>query len=296
MENSLCRSRPTKLWALPFLMLFFIVIGQIAVVVPMLELGIVSPESIDQYPFIVLFLLGPFSVSAFCVYMWITYFEREKLKNLGVTSITLENLVKGAMFAILMGSVSVALITLFDGYIVESSVGFSLSSLLPVILLAIGFCIQASVEEFIFRGWIMHRIITLKGVKWGVWGNATLFTFMHLMGFDFENSSFENLIIFCVMLMMFAIFLSLVTIRTRNIGWACGWHITWNWLFINVFGLPTTGISLDTPPLFIDLMANPQLPAWLTGNLDGPENSIVTLFVFSIAIFVVSRKLKKSET
>lgn len=64
----------------------------------------------------------------------------------------------------------------------------------------------------------------------------------------------------------------------------------WNWFFINGFGLATTGIELGLHPLIVDLKAVETAPVWLSGGLDGPEESIVTVIVLAVGGGLVAQK------
>ena len=101
------------------------------------------------------------------------------------------------------------------------------------------------------------------------------------------------IVLFALMTLLFAIFLSLLVIREKTVWGASAWHAAWNWIFITWFGLPTTGIELKLAPLIADLAPTEGAPEWLTGGMEGPEGSVMTLAVLTVGCLILLRQVTK---
>lgn len=273
--------RRTWLFALPLLTIVFFVVGQLLAVIPVFETGLLDPDTIEQYPDILYMLFGPFAMITVLLLCWVKFFEKRSLQGIGVnySQSTKSELLQGYLVGLAMACTIVITIYICGAFQFGKQTPISLISLLPPFLLFLGFGIQATAEEIVFRGWLLSRIAEQKGKTWGIIGSSVMFSFIHLLAFDFEDSTTANLIIFASMTFVFSVFLAFVTIAQKSIWFAASWHAAWNWVYINGFGLPTTGIVLDTRPLIVNLDSVGSSPGWLSGGLAGPENSIVTLVV-----------------
>jgi len=273
--------RRTWLLALPLLTIVFFVVGQLLAVIPVFETGLLDPDTIEQYPDILYMLFGPFTMIAVLLLCWVKFFEKRSLQGIGVnySQRTRSEILQGYLVGLAMACTIVIIIFTCGAFQLGEQAPVSLISLLPPFLLFLGFAIQATAEEIVFRGWLLSRIAEHKGKIWATVGSSLMFSFVHLLAFNFKDSSAVNLIIFASMTFVFSVFLALVTIGQKSIWFAASWHAAWNWVYINGFGLPTTGIVLDTRPIIVKLDPVGSSPDWLSGGLAGPENSIVTLVV-----------------
>lgn len=284
--------RTNWLIALPFLTLLFFIVGQLIAVIPVFETGLLDPETIETYPSILYMLFGPFTMILVLLVCWVKFFEKRTISGLGIqfSHPMKSEVLQGLFVGLTMATIIVGSIYFIGGYEIEENQAITFLNIIPPLLLFLGFSLQATVEEIIFRGWLFSRITEQKGVVIGVLGSSILFTLIHLLAFDFENSTTLNLMIFSGMTFVFSVFLAIVTLHQKSIWFASAWHAVWNWLFISGFGLPTTGIALDIRPLVADFDTVISTPVWLSGGTDGPENSIVTLIVLILAS-VISWKL-----
>ena len=290
--------RTTWLLALPVLTIMFFIFGQLIAVIPVFETGFLDPDTIEQYPDIIYMLFAPFTMVTVLLLGWVKLFEKRTFQGIGLnySQRTKSELLQGYCFGLAMACTIVVIIFMCGAFQFGKTPPFSLISLLPPFLLFFGFSIQATAEEIVFRGWLLSRITEHKGQTWGVFGSSVMFTFIHLLAFDFENSTTLNFIIFSSMTFAFSMFLAFVTIRQKSIWFAAAWHAAWNWVYINGFGLPTTGIVLDTRPLIIKLDSVGSSPGWLSGGLAGPENSIVTLAVLVFGCGYSWKMLKRNTS
>ena len=289
-------SRNNHIIALPFLTLGILLFGQILGIVPFMESGLTTPETIEQYPDILFMLFGPFSMLLVVLFMWVKFYEKRGLKSLGValSNNTKSDFLKGYGTGLAMSIFIVLSVLLLGGYQVVENPSVTYENLLPPLLLLLGFGLQSTAEEIFFRGWLLSRFMEQKGVIWGVVGSSLMFTFVHITGEEFSQPNVIEFALFFFMTFAFSAYLAFETLKRGSIWYAAAWHAAWNWLFINGFGLATTGIDLDTRPLITNLDAVETSPEWLSGGLGGPENSIVTSFVLIIFSFLSWRSYRAS--
>jgi|GEM_PF-599516 len=288
-------SRRTWFWALFILLPVFFIGGQLTVLLPAKFANFVTRENVETYPTILYFLVASFGASFGILWLWLRFFERRSLASVGLAfDSSLKRYFPGGFATgLLMASASVLGVWLVGGYMLERPQDFALVSYGPILLLGLAFIVQSSVEEILFRGWMLSRLTERFGIWTGVLGNSTLFMLMHIEGIGGEG--FDPLVfaIFTFMTMAFSIFVSFLSIRQKSVWGACAWHAAWNWSFITWFGLPTTGIALDVKPLWVDLMIKTGAPDWLSGGAEGPENSAITGMVLIVACLLAYHGLKK---
>lgn len=281
--------RKTWVWAVPVLVFVLFLLGQLIVILPADALGLVSRETIETYPTVLYLVIGTFAMVALLFTLWIKYFERRSMASvgLGIGRQTKTIYISGFALGLLMGAAVVCAVLLFGGYGPEAGTGTEARDLIPILILMFAFILQSGTEEMVFRGWMMARISARYGIWAGVLGNSLLFTLMHVEFDGFETTSAVMIVLFIVMTFLFSIFLSLLVIRQKSIWGASAWHAAWNWIFITWFALPTTGIELGLTPLITDLAPTEGAPEWLTGGIAGPEGSIMTLIVLTVACLIL---------
>ena len=176
-----------------------------------------------------------------------------------------------------------------------SAGGFALESIAPAfaspdallytaVLLGC-FAVQSSVEEILFRGWMLSALTRRINVIGAVVIVSLVFTLLHFSRAQpllVTTSSF-----------MFSVFACLLVLKSRHIWGAMGWHSSWNWLIGVGFEIPITGLDMQVPALVAKLRASGS--DMLTGGADGPEGSIicVALFVGASMLLLVSGALSE---
>lgn len=281
--------RRTWLWAVPVLVVVFMIGGQILTLLPAKLLGLITRENVETYPQVLFLIIGSFAMVALIFVLWIRLFERRPLASAGLAldDNSSKNYARGFLYGLLMAASVVAVVWMLGGYAIESEGHLGAADLVPIFVLLFAFVLQSGTEEFVFRGWMMGRIAERWGLWAGVIGNSVVFSLMHLDSDALAALGASGIAIFAFGTMLFSIFLSLLAIREKSIWGAAAWHAAWNWMFITWFGLPTTGIELGLAPLATDLMATPEAAVWLTGGTDGPEGSFMTPVVLALACLVL---------
>lgn len=232
-------------------------------------------------------LLVSFITWMLAVAAWVAFVERRNAGTIGLTKIGAAAGFNGGLaVGLIMPATLVGCIWLAGGY--EPNALFpaaqSLSALVAIAGLFVCFVVQASVEEVIFRGWLMSVITRRMNLICAVLLSSLLFTLLHF------SRGQPWLVTGNVML--FALFTSVWAISSNNIWGVMGWHSGWNWILATGFDVPVTGLDAGVPALTVSLAATGM--DLLTGGAHGPEGSIVcTLFFVCGIIFFGWRIARK---
>ncbi len=233
-------------------------------------------------------LIVPFAIMALMLFLWVRLIEKRPLASIGLGGDK-----AGACFAraFLAG---LAMILLIVGAIWLSG-GYSVGAVAPafatpaalgsMLLLALGFAVQASVEEMVMRGWLLSAMSRRFGVVVASATSALLFALLH---FDPDN---PNLLVDAVTSILFSLFACYWAIKAGNIWGIMGWHAGWNWLQAVGFTIPVTGQQATVPALIAEM--NPVGPDWMTGGSVGPEASVACLVVLIAALALFWAKTRK---
>ena len=242
------------------------------------HMGLVDPEEnpVGLIGFMA-FLLFPFTALGAVVIAWVRFVERRELASIGLGGAhRWRPFAGGLLVGIAMVTMIVFGIYLIDGCrIVEFAGAFhSLVALGSTAALLAGFALQSSVEELLFRGWMLSAIATKLGLEWGVVLSSLAFTVMH---FDPRGSWLFKANVF-----LFAVFACCWVIRTGNVWGVMGWHSGWNWLLAVGFEWRVTALNADLPALMTKVI--PVGNDYLNGGIEGPEGSIACTLVLTCGI------------
>jgi membrane protease YdiL (CAAX protease family) len=236
------------------------------------------------------FLLVPFAALGLVVLAWVGFVERRTLASIGLTR---PGGAAGFLRGLLIGAATIAAVVAgvwLAGGVRAAGLAPALAS--PAALANIGlllacFAVQSSVEEIVFRGWLMSAVARKLNIAWAIGLTTLVFTLLHYGPHQPWHVTLTSA--------LFSIFACSWALRAGNIWGVMGWHAGWNWLLAIGFELPVTGLSTGTPALLVRLI--PQGPAWLTGGADGPEGSIVCNLFFLAGIAVLAlRKPRAGST
>lgn len=234
------------------------------------------------------FLLVPFSLLLLVLLAWVRFVERRPLSSIGIVGEhRLRQFLRGHAFG-LAGIASVVLAIWIAGGLEFTSAAPAFArpaSLVPIVLLAFAFALQSSVEELLFRGWLMSVLAKKFNVIVAVVVSSAFFTLLH---FSPRTHWMDAVGTF-----LFALFACAWVLRTRSVLGIMGWHAGWNWLLAVGFGLPVTGLDVGIPALLVDLQ--PAGPAWLTGGAQGPEASVACFGYFLLGIALMRLQSGKSS-
>ena len=276
----------------PFLTLILIIIALIGTDALILQPMGLSDE--EQNPVGTYGLLGLLFISFGAVgalfWGWIKFVEKRSFDSVGMRGARpMRTFWQGHGIGIAMVLATVGSITIFGGYS-TGAVAPALASpaaLMQIAFLLAGFAVQSSVEEFVFRGWLLSVMTRKFNLLTAVLVSSLLFSFMH---FNPANPWYDN-----VNTMAFALFACAWVIRTGNVLGVMGWHAGWNWFTAIGFDVPITGLESHTPALLIELI--PTGPQWLHGGDIGPEGSVLcTLALVAGTIYWLRRPAKAAST
>lgn len=232
-------------------------------------------------------LMVSFTAWMLAVAAWIAFVERRNVGTIGLTRPGAAAGFSGGLVAgVVMLSALVACIWLAGAY--QPGALFpaaqSPGALVAIAGLFVCFIVQASIEEIIFRGWLMSVITRRTNVICAVVLSSLLFTLLHF--------SRGQPWLVTGNILLFALFASAWSISSNNIWGVMGWHSGWNWILATGFDLPVTGLDAGVPALTVSL--TPAGPDLLTGGAQGPEGSIIcTLFLVCGILFFAWRIARK---
>jgi uncharacterized protein len=266
----------------------FMIGGAMAAMLPAIAAGFVSPgDGTDGWPQMAYQLGAAFGLSAILVLLWARLFERRGPSALGLNAQGPMRFVRGYLIGLAFLLAVVGVIWASGGYVVEGAGAFGSAAvgaaLLPIGVLMLGFIIQGSTEEILFRGWLMQLIASRHGLWIAVIANSVLFALAHAG--NIEPS--KELVVGLANIVLFGLFISLYAVREGSLWGVCGWHAAWNWLLGLGFGLEVSGQVVDVTPLITDLAGAPGAAWWLTGGAFGPEASVITTAVLLVGTVVL---------
>ncbi len=240
-------------------------------------LGLVNEKGDPQgFAGLCALLFFDFAVTGAVLFAWVHCVERRPLATIGlVGSRPQRTFLVGLGVGLATSTLVVTAIGLAGGYAVGEVLAawVSASALLRMAILLAGFAVQASVEEILFRGWLMSAVARKLGVVLAVVLTSTVFMLLHYsphQAWDLMLGTF-----------LFSLFACAWALRSGNIWGVMGWHTGWNWLIAVGFELPITGLDAHLPALLVQL--TPRGPDVLTGGAQGPEGSALCSLFFAVA-------------
>lgn len=286
-------ARHRRTWSVAAVVLgaVFMVGGQLLGAIPAIPLGLMTTDGEtsgwvgDLYMLVVMFGLTAFLLSG-----WVLWFERRPLSTIGFNEHGLNRFLRGYAIGLGFLVATIGVIWAAGGYRIEGGGVFASAALgpglLPIGALLLGFIVQGSTEEIVFRGWLMQLIASRHGLVIALIVNAVLFGLAHAG----NTEPTKELALGVVNIVLFGTFIGLYAAREGSLWGVCGWHAAWNWLLGLGFGLEVSGHVLDVTPLVVDLTATDGAPWWLTGASFGPEASVVTtVILLGACVWVVLR-------
>ena len=284
------KPRHRRTWTLAAIVLtvLFMLGGQLAAYYPAIATGFITPGGgSDGWPQLAYELTAAFGFGAVLMLLWVRLFERRGPSVLGLNARGPVRFLRGYLLGLAFLLAVVGVIWIAGGYVVEGAGAFGSSAvgaaLLPIGVLLLGFIIQGSSEELLFRGWLMQLIASRHGLWIAVIGNSVLFALAHAGNIEPSKELYVGL----ANIVLFGLFISLYAVREGSLWGACGWHAAWNWLLGLGFGLEVSGMKIDSLPLITDLTAAQGAPWWLTGGAFGPEASGVTTAVLLLGTVIL---------
>ena len=135
----------------------------------------------------------------------------------------------------------------------------------------------AAFEEALFRGYLFQTLAR-AGVAWlAIVLTSAFFGIVHLGNPSANGISTANTILAGVLF-------GAAYLRTRDLWFAFGLHLAWNWVQGSIFGIEVSGLRLVPATL---LAETDRGPAWLTGADYGLEGSIACTGALIVGIAAI---------
>jgi membrane protease YdiL (CAAX protease family) len=262
--------------AAPFICIFLVATSMLPGDLGLAYLGLTDPMGPPRGPFGFFLMLVSFIALGLAVAGWIHWVERRSLASVGLCGEqALRKFLTGLAIGIAMMGAIVVAITLSGGYHVADLAPAltSPAALGWIALLLAGFVVQASVEEFVFRGWLLSTVMRRWNIIAAFIVSSATFTFVHF--------SPRTPLLMLTMTFVFSIFACSWVRRSNSIWGVMGWHAGWNWFGATGFDVPITGLDVGLPAMIVRLV--PVGPAYLNGAGEGPEASVFTLALLTSA-------------
>lgn len=266
--------------AAPFICIFILIISMLPGDLGLAYLGFTEPMGPPRGPLGFFLMLVSFIALGLAVSGWVRWVEKRSLASAGLCGDGgLKKFLIGLAVGIAMMGAIVTAIALSGGYrVADLFPAFASPAALGwIALLLAGFVVQASVEEFVFRGWLFSAVMRRWNMTAAFLLSSAAFTFVHL--------SPRATALALVMTFVFAIF-ACAWVRYSNSIWGVmGWHVGWNWFGGTGFDVPITGLDTGLPALVVKMV--PVGPAYLNGAGEGPEGSVFTLALLTIGSLIL---------
>jgi hypothetical protein len=221
------------------------------------------------------FLVLTFALVVVLLWLWLRFYEQRKLSTLGLQN---ERVIPKIVLGFAIGAGLLALA--FGAAVVlgaYTGTAADWSALPAVLLILVGWMVQGSTEEIVFRGWLLP----VMGARYKVWVgivvSSALFALLHSF-----NPGITLLAV--VNVALFGLFAALYALREGSIWGICALHVVWNWLISSVLGTAVSGASVAVTLFEFTPTDAPEL---LTGGGFGVEGSILTTIVLAVANGVV---------
>jgi membrane protease YdiL (CAAX protease family) len=188
----------------------------------------------------------------------------------------------GSLWGILSISAVVGMMALAGGYSVSGLASHGGEAIQGAILWALALLMVGLYEENYFRGFTLFTLS--RGM--GFWAGAALLS--AIFGADHYFFKPRETWMDLLSVSLIGLFFCFTVRRTGSIWWAIGWHFTYNFGSLFVFGGPNTGNQGNPVPGHL-LASTFHGPDWLTGGPMGPEASVFIFPVIAILFWTFHR-------
>ena len=220
-------------------------------------------------------------------FLWVKLVEKRKMSSLGLNKERfLTKFIKGFGIGFLLFSLVTFLMYIFGFITLKKGISIGFQSIPGILIILPGWIIQSSTEEILSRGWLMHVVGAKHKPLIGFVLSSVVFGFIHILNPGADLISILNIILVGFMLGLYVIY-------TEDLWGACGLHAAWNFSQANIYGFSVSGLSPQTDSL---LKFSAKGSTLMTGGAFGPEASIFSTIIISLAIIVLIGKLRKVDS
>ncbi len=147
--------------------------------------------------------------------------------------------------------------------------------------------VAAFLEEVVYRCVLFRILEEAWGTSAALWPQAVIFGAMHLA--NAEANALELTTTLVSVTLLGALW-ACVYVHARNLWVVAANHAAWNFVIV-LSGVPLSGIEDWRAVAPIESRYNG--PAWLTGGVFGPENSVITIAVVILSLAVLVQLARK---
>jgi membrane protease YdiL (CAAX protease family) len=215
-----------------------------------------------------------FAFSALVLFLWVRLVERRPFHTIGFhPRRALIGIGLGMFLALLFTTLVMGALSMFGMLKLPTSgtMPVGMAALPAILVAALMYAVQASTEEMIYRGWLQNVIAVRIGPPIAIAITTLAFAGAHALNPGFGALAGVNLV-------LFAVFLSLLALRTGGLWAGCAWHAVWNWSLSNIWGVTLSGIEPEGGSAMLWTLSGSSL---LTGGTWGPEGGLLATAVLT---------------
>ncbi|MBE9374232.1 CPBP family intramembrane metalloprotease [Saccharopolyspora sp. HNM0983] len=226
-----------------------------------------------------------FGGAVLLLWLWMAGKERRPFGSIGFTTggRPLTHLALGAVVAAVLVSIPV-LLGLLSG---ASTSGAARAGIGVVLVALTGFAVQATTEEVVTRGYLLQVTFRRWGLVAAVLVQAAVFAALHGVNMHFSWVALVNIALIGVLLALWAL-------AEGGLWGVCAFHVVWNWLQGNVYGIPVSGMDLQAT--LLRTVPVPGSEDLLTGGGFGVEGSLVTTAVLLAGAVVAHIAFRRARS
>ncbi len=225
-----------------------------------------------------LFLISLFAGIYLLLWLWMRFVEGRPLASAGLQRD--EVLFRyGRGFGVGLGLFILAVVpgSLLGFYDLAVNPVLGLGTIAGVVMVLLGWVVQGSAEELLFRGWMLPVVGARYAVWLGIVISALMFALVHMLNPSIGPLAILNLV-------LFGLFTAFYTLWEKSLWGVFGLHAVWNWVQGSIFGLEVSGLASPGESLLVTQATGPDI---LTGGTFGPEGGLLVTLVLGVAIGVL---------
>jgi membrane protease YdiL (CAAX protease family) len=209
------------------------------------------------------------------------YLEGLPFRALGCwfTSGWLKHLLSGCAVGAISIGIAVLITVLSGGLTFRWDDLYTNGAVAESLIFSLGvFAVRGAMEEVLVRGYMLQTLNRSRLGWLAIASTALLFGILHVKNPGANAFSTANT-------MLAGIWFGLAYFKTRDLWFAFGIHLMWNWIQGSVFGIEVSGLTdVSRAPLLNEIDRG---QAWLTGEQYGIEASIACTIAILISMAVI---------
>lgn len=215
---------------------------------------------------------------AFFTILYIKIVEKRRLSDIGIKLNAKLPIVfaKGIIIGVGMVTIMIGILMMLELCSYQGIGEFFMSS---SILWFLAYFIQSSAEEIMCRGFLQTSLNRRLNTKWAIFISSFAFASPHVFTI-FEIEGITRLIAIFNLLLVSWLF-SIVMIKEKSLGAACGMHFGWNFCLGAILGLEVSGGTSTSGVLKFVIKSKFD---YITGGIYGIEASILLIPILCISI------------